>query len=235
MLETASVQVDDRMQTRRRRPGKVADRQKVRAVYAGPQGALLATASFLSGHLTAAERLFRSRKFDLGGCRRILDVGTGAGQLAKPLVRYSDPQAQITCCDLSTNMLRRARARVSDVRPTFVLADVVRLPFANDSFDAVTCGFVLEHLPDATPGLAEVARVLSDGGRFFLLFMTDSFTSGWTRQLWRCRTFDRDEIFGVCQSLGLRWRQEFPVDLWQQMVRGNGVCVEMIKSSPSRS
>ena len=54
-------------------------REKVRHVYDGPQGAMLAACSLLSLHTTLGERLFRERKFDLRGARNILDVGSGAG------------------------------------------------------------------------------------------------------------------------------------------------------------
>src|SRR4051812_6916886 len=60
-------------------------RDKVRNTYGGPQGALLATASILSGHLAAGDRLLREKKFDLSGLKSILDIGSGAGQLAQPV------------------------------------------------------------------------------------------------------------------------------------------------------
>ena len=123
--------------------------EKVRDVYDGPQGAMLATCSMLSLHTPLGARLFRERKFDLRGARRILDVGSGAGQIAKHLIKYADPEAEITCFDLSHEMLRRARNRLKSDRPRFVVADLTRLPFADASFDCVTCGYVLEHLPDA--------------------------------------------------------------------------------------
>ena len=135
-------------------------REKVRDVYDGPQGALLATCSMLSLHTPLGARLFRERKFDLRGARHILDVGSGAGQIAQHLIKYADPAADITCFDLSHEMLRRARNRLKSDRPRFVVADLTRLPFADASFDCVTCGYVLEHLPDARLGLAELSRVM---------------------------------------------------------------------------
>ena len=83
-------------------------REKVRDVYGGPQGALLATASLLSLHIHLGDRLLRERKFDLRGAKTILDVGSGAGQIAKHLLKYADRDAAITCFDLSPEMLRRA-------------------------------------------------------------------------------------------------------------------------------
>src|SRR5688572_7492910 len=64
-------------------------RDKVRDVYAGPKGALLAACSALSLHSPMGERLLRERRFDLAGVRNILDVGSGAGQITKHLLKYA--------------------------------------------------------------------------------------------------------------------------------------------------
>ena len=152
---------------------------------------MLATCSMLSLHMPLGERLFRRRRFDLRGMKSILDVGSGAGQIAKHLLKYADPGAQVTCIDLSQRMLRRARSRLKSRRPSFVAADLSCLPFADDSFDGVTCGYVLEHLPDPRLGLAELARVMRRGGRMFLLTTEDNFSGAWTSRIWCCRTYNR--------------------------------------------
>ncbi|MGE0610138.1 MAG: class I SAM-dependent methyltransferase, partial [Pirellulales bacterium] len=141
---------------------------KVLDLYDGPRGAFLVAFSTVSGHLALGERLLKSRRFDLRGVRRMLDVGCGVGQLAKHALRYGDPELSITCIDLSTRMLRRARRRLKNDATDHVAADLSRLPFADGSFECVTCGYVLEHLPDAQIGLSEMARVLSPGGRVLL-------------------------------------------------------------------
>ena len=158
-------------------------REKVRDVYGGPQGALLATASLLSLHVHLGDRLLRERRFDVQGAKSILDVGSGAGQIAKHLLKYADHDASITCCDLSPEMLCRARTRLKSSLPPHVAADVSRLPFADGAFDCVTCGYVLEHLPDARPGLAELARVMQRGGRMLLLTTEDNFSGAWTSRI----------------------------------------------------
>ncbi len=122
-------------------------RARVKDVYGGPQGALLSTASMISLHIPLGKRLLRTRKFDLRGMKSILDVGSGAGQIAGHLLEYADPDARIVCTDLSHPMLCRARRRLDSDRPEFVVADLSALPFADESFDGVTCGYVLEHLP----------------------------------------------------------------------------------------
>lgn len=204
-------------------------REKVQSVYGGPKGAVLATCSLISLHVPLGERIFKSRKFDLAGARRILDVGSGAGQIAGHLLKYADADATITCTDLSWQMLRRARQRLKSGRPQFVAADITRLPFADGSFDCVTCGYVLEHLPDPRDGLEEIARVLEPGGRMFLLTTEDNFGGAWTSRLWYCRTYNRDELRRVCESLGLAWKNEIWFTRMHRVMRAGGICVEIVR------
>ncbi len=205
-------------------------RDKVRDVYDGPQGAVLEACSVLSLHLSLGERLFRHRKFDLAGAKKILDVGSGAGQIARNLIKYADPDASITCFDLSHGMVRRATKRIKSNRPNFVVADLTRLPFADATFDCVTCGYVLEHLPDARLGLAELSRVMVPGGRMLLLVTEDNFGGAWTSRVWRCRTYNRRELFQLTQELGLQWKNELWFTRMHKALRAGGICVEIEKS-----
>ena len=204
-------------------------RDRVRNVYDGPQGALLATCSLLSLHLTFGERLIRERKFDVGGARQILDVGSGAGQIAKHLLKYADPGTRLTCFDLSLSMMRRARHRLKSSLPQHLVADVTRLPFADGTFDCVTCGYVIEHLPDARLGLAELARVMMRGGRLLLLTSEDTFGGAWTSRFWCCRTYNRRELREVCHALGLVWKEELWFTRMHKALRAGGICVEIEK------
>jgi ubiquinone/menaquinone biosynthesis C-methylase UbiE len=205
-------------------------REKVRDVYDGPQGAILAACSLLSLHAPLGAKLFRQRKFDLRGVRRVLDVGSGAGQIAKHLLKYSDPRAEIICFDLSPEMLRRARQRLHSDRPRFVVGDLTRLPFADGSFDCATCGYVLEHLPDARLGLSELARVLTPGARMLLLTTEDTFSGAWTSRMWCCRTYNRRELAEVCRSVGLDWHRELWFSSMHKALRAGGICVELVRS-----
>ena len=205
-------------------------RDKVRDVYDGPKGAMLATCSLLSLHTPLGDRLFRERRFDLAGARHILDVGSGAGQLAQHLIKYGDPGTQVTCMDLSQPMLRRARNRLRGGDPIYVTADLSALPFADDSFDGITCGYVLEHLPHPLVGLTELARVLRRGGRMFLLVTEDSFSGAWTSRIWCCRTHNRKELMRLCESLDLRWKKELWFTQLHRVFRAGGICVEIEKA-----
>jgi ubiquinone/menaquinone biosynthesis C-methylase UbiE len=204
-------------------------RDKVRDVYDGPQGAMLACCSLISLHTMLGERLFRERKFDLSGVRNVLDVGSGAGQIAKHLLKYAHADAELTCFDLSYEMLRRARNRLKSDRPRFVVADLTRLPFPSETFDCVTCGYVLEHVPDPRIGLAELSRVMVPGARMLLLTTEDNFTGACTSLMWRCRTYNRRELRRICEEVGLQWNKELWFTRMHRVLRAGGICAELIK------
>jgi ubiquinone/menaquinone biosynthesis C-methylase UbiE len=205
-------------------------REKVKDVYGGRQGAFLATASKISLHIQLGRRLIRTRKFDVRGMKSILDVGSGAGQIAGHLLEFADEDAKITCTDLSPEMLRRARVRLNSDRPAYVAADISALPFADESFDGVTCGYVLEHVPDPAQGLSEISRVMQRGGRMLLLATEDNFSGAWTSRIWCCRTYNREELRRLCESLGLRWKKELWFTPVHRAMRAGGICVEIEKA-----
>jgi ubiquinone/menaquinone biosynthesis C-methylase UbiE len=205
-------------------------RDRIKGVYGGRQGALLSTASMISLHVPLGKRLIRTRRFDLRGMKSILDVGSGAGQIAGHLLEFADPDARITCTDLSQPMLCRARRRLKSERPTYVVADLTALPFAEASFDGVTCGYVLEHVPDPAVGLSELARVLCHGGRMLLLTTEDNFSGAWTSRIWCCQTYNRQALKRLCESLGLRWKKELWFTPVHRAIRAGGICVEIQKA-----
>jgi len=202
-------------------------RDQVRRVYAGPKGALLWACSFVSLHAPLGDRLFRQRRFDLRGCKKILDVGSGAGQIVRHLLKYADDDASITGLDISPEMLRRARGRLKSDRPQLLSADLSRLPFADGAFDCITCGYVLEHLPDARLGLSELARVLGRGGRMLLFTTEDSFGGAWTSRLFLCRTYNRHELSHICREVGLEVVQELWLSDVHRALRAGGICLEL--------
>ena len=104
----------------------------------------------------------------LAGRRRVLDLGTGEGQLARRLAAdRSDTEALVVGLDSSAAQLANARAEGGG--PCWVRASGERLPFAAASFDAVVCCLVIEHAADPDALLAEAVRVVGEGGRFLLL------------------------------------------------------------------
>jgi SAM-dependent methyltransferase len=195
--------------------------------YDGLPGKLTAVTGLLTGHEALAGRLIRPGAFDIRGCKHILDAGCGNGRYSRFLLRQADPDASLTGFDYSQQMLKRARHRLHSDRVALLAADLTRLPYANAVFDAVVCGWVLEHLPDPRPGLRELARVLRPGGKLLLLATEDTLTGAMCSRLWHCRTYNRAELRRVSEECGLRWQRELWFSRLHSLLRLGGIIVEM--------
>jgi SAM-dependent methyltransferase len=222
---SALVGVLESKQPRRR---SFADyRRFVQHHYDGLPGALTAVTGLLTGHEALAGRLISPGRFDVRGCKGILDAGCGNGRYSRFLLRRADPDAFIASFDYSQQMLKRARRRLKSDRVTHVAAELTRLPYADQSFDAVVCGWVLEHLPDPRPGLRELARVLRPGGKLLLMVTEDTFNGAVCSRLWHCRTHNRAQLRQVCQECRLRWERELWFSKWHARLRLGGIIVEL--------
>jgi len=91
---------------------------------------------------------------------RVLDLAAGTGTSSQP---FADRGATVVPCDFSLGMLQVGK----QARPhlPFTAGDGTRLPFADDTFDAVTISFGLRNIVDPLAGLAELRRVTKPGGR----------------------------------------------------------------------
>jgi SAM-dependent methyltransferase len=195
--------------------------------YDGLPGALTAVTGLVTGHEALAGRLIRPQAFDVRGCKRILDAACGNGRYSRFLLRHADPDAVLTSFDLSPRMLHRARSRLATERVSQAVADLTRLPYADGAFDAIVCGWVLEHLPDPRPGLRELARVLQPGGKLLLLSTEDTLTGAMCSRLWHCRTYNRTELQKVCAECGLLWEREMWFSRLHRLLRLGGIIVEL--------
>jgi len=88
-----------------------------------------------------------------------LDAACGTGRFAEFLAGRGH---RVIGVDSSPDMLARARRRVPGAE--FHLAELSRLPLADDCVDVIVCALALEHVPSLDPVLAEFARVLRPGG-----------------------------------------------------------------------
>jgi SAM-dependent methyltransferase len=210
----------------RRRPFD-AYRAFIQNHYDGLPGALTSVTGLVTGHEALAGRLIRPGAFDVRGCKRILDAGCGNGRYSRFLLRHADADAFITSFDLSPHMLRRAQSRLHSTRVSHAVADLTRLPYADAPFDAVVCGWVLEHLPDPRPGLRELARVLRPGGKLLLLSTEDTLTGAMCSRLWHCRTYNRVELQQVCGECGLLWEREMWFSPMHRLLKLGGIIVEL--------
>jgi demethylmenaquinone methyltransferase/2-methoxy-6-polyprenyl-1,4-benzoquinol methylase len=101
----------------------------------------------------------------------ILDIATGTGDLA--IMMAQTHAKKIVGIDISEGMLEVGRKKVGakhlSERIELTLADSENLPFADNSFDAITVGFGIRNFETLEKGLAEILRVLKPGGIFVIL------------------------------------------------------------------
>ena len=96
---------------------------------------------------------------------KIVDLATGTGDLALALQKKL-PDAEVTGVDFLPEMLELAQGK--GVRQT-MLADAMKLPFPDDSFDCVTIAFGLRNMENWKGALAEMSRVLRRDGHLLVL------------------------------------------------------------------
>lgn len=90
----------------------------------------------------------------------VLDLAAGTGTSSQP---FADRGARVIPCDFSIGMLRVGKAAKPQLM--FTAGDGTRLPFADNTFDAVTISFGLRNIVDPDAGLREMHRVTKPGGR----------------------------------------------------------------------
>ncbi|MEV6791473.1 methyltransferase domain-containing protein [Streptomyces sp. NPDC051320] len=90
----------------------------------------------------------------------LLELGAGPGAVTRRL-RAALPELSVVALDVDEQLLAHGTAEGA----AKTVGDAGRLPLRDGSVDAVLLRYVLQHLPDPKPALAEVARVLRPGGR----------------------------------------------------------------------
>ncbi|MBR6106864.1 MAG: methyltransferase domain-containing protein [Oscillospiraceae bacterium] len=101
---------------------------------------------------------------------RVLDLGTGSGYLAFALAARH-PALAVTGLDIAEKTLEQNRIRAAAEHLhnlDFVAGNGMTLPFADAAFDLVITRYSLHHFPDIRGSIAQVRRVLKQGGAFFL-------------------------------------------------------------------
>jgi SAM-dependent methyltransferase len=89
---------------------------------------------------------------------RVLDVGAGPGQY-RPLFAH---------CEYLTQDFGQEPATIGKYTKLDFECDITAIPVESESFDAVLCTEVLEHVPEPLKALAEIARILKPGGKLLL-------------------------------------------------------------------
>jgi len=91
---------------------------------------------------------------------KILDLAAGTGTSSVPFMKAG---ASVIAGDFSLGMLKVGASRINDL--PFCAMDALKLPFVDETFDAVTISFGLRNVNQLAPALLEMKRILKPGGR----------------------------------------------------------------------
>ena len=151
-----------------------------------------------NGYSRSLEQYLRANPLPLPRDARVLDAGCGTGLLTLALLKAVNRRARVTAVDLSATSLQTARRAVSEEagrasRVRFAQANVLALPFADESFDFVLTSGVLEYV-SLREGFGELARVLAPGGHLLHLPVRPSVASRFLELLFRFKTHPPREV-----------------------------------------
>ncbi|MCU0499664.1 MAG: methyltransferase domain-containing protein [Anaerolineae bacterium] len=139
----------------------------------------------------------------------VLDVATGTGRLPRALCALPTFDGQIIGVDLSRRMLSEATHLLASDgdRVSWIWCPAERLPFADGSFDVVTCLEALEFTDHPAATLTEIIRVLRPGG---LLLITNRINEWLPRRIWteeQIHSLLQDNQIG--ESLTEAWQLDY--------------------------
>jgi ubiquinone/menaquinone biosynthesis C-methylase UbiE len=109
------------------------------------------------------ERFFREAS--IGPGQRILDIGSGVGDVAMLAARLVGPSGEVLGVERDTRSIARARLRVAEAglhHVTFTQSDVSQLS-GDKPFDALVGRFILEFLPDPVAALRSLSQLVRPG------------------------------------------------------------------------
>lgn len=145
----------------------------------------------------------------------LLDAGCGTGAMLG-MFKNDHPDKNYTGIDLSQKMIETAKKKKLD-GVHFVVGDCENLPFAENSFDVVTCSMSFHHYPNPEKFFQRLHRILRPGGRLILRDMaTKSRFIMWfinhieipiVNKVLRkgdVHVYSREDIQRLCRKSGLR-------------------------------
>lgn len=98
----------------------------------------------------------------------LLDAGTGTGRIGREVLK-TDSLVKVVGSDFSYQMMEVGKKTSDSCRMMWCAGDALQLPFKNNSFDAVTSGYLIRNVTDVVQAFSEQVRVVKPGGRVVCL------------------------------------------------------------------
>lgn len=171
----------------------------------------------LNGYRDSLAKFLRSLDLEVGPDSMVLDAGSGTGIVTLAFHQAGFRPAKTVAFDLSGNSLQIAleqagKEKFADAENiAAVQGNILKMPFADASFDLVlSCG-VLEYVP-LDDGLGEMARVLKPGGKLVLLPVKPSLVGSVLELLYSFKIHPPEEVRRISRRyFNIIGEPEFPI------------------------
>ena len=170
----------------------------------------------LNGYRASVAKYLKSLNLDLGSDSLVLDAGSGTGIVTLAFQDAGFQARRIVSLDLSFNSLRVAREQISKRRRYAKTTDalqsnVLKMPFADETFDLVLMCGVLEYTP-LDDGLSEAARVLKSGAPLVFLPVKPSVVGSVLELLYNFKIHPLEKVrAAAARYFNILGNYEFPI------------------------
>ena len=181
----------------------------------------------INGYRQSVEKYLKSLDLEIDENSIVLDAGSGTGIITLGFQSAGFRPRKTVALDLSFNSLKVSREefekdkKVDAENVAAVQGNVLKLPFADETFDLIlTCG-VLEYVP-LDDGLREMARVLKPGAKLVFIPIKPSFVGAVLEFLYKFKTHPVKSVKQISQKyFKIVGRHKFPITEpigWSKMI-----------------
>ena len=209
----------------------------MKPLFSGPERAIYVQKVFIrvAEHYDCMNRLMTGgqdvpwrreaiRRTRIGANERLLDLGTGTGDLAREALRQQS-SVRVSAADFTLKMMTVGQQRGE---LPFLAADALRLPFKEAAFDAVVSGFLMRNVSDLAGALAEQYRVLRAGGKIVILETTRPQRNLWSPLVWLHMHLGIPLLGGLVS--GFREGYQYLPDSSEQFLRAEELAEKMAQA-----
>lgn len=140
--------------------------------------------------------------------KTVLELATGPGMIAKHIASAAK---NVVATDFAPNMIETAKKGCVPQNVTFEVADATSLPYADKAFDLVVIANALHIIPEPQKALAQIKRVLKDGG--LLIAPNFIFRKSGAKNLWQ----------KILALVGIKFAHEWTAEEYLAFLRENGL------------